>query len=271
MTCGSPEHSVDALSPVHTTEVVESNLTATASTLPETETVTPKVSSSAVIGTPPVAVTQKTRAPPVSGDVNTPPVTVTPEVSSRPASTVPTPKASASRSPLSELLVLPACSTPKRKKDPPKSTHVLTSAQSLVTKRAEKERGAGRKRKEAKKAEMEVRKSEKEAEKQRKKEERERKKAEKGGGAGKGGGAASKPTKQYPKRRQAERRMLSLAAPAPRVTSVRYAVELIDDDGEVSADWIQCADDDCGVWSHVECLEREARGFVCATCFSVFK
>lgn len=209
-------------------------------------------------------------------------------------SAVTTPKAKVSptsRSPLSELLVLPACTTPKRKKDPPKSARVLTSAQSLEIlvqkeqkkkeeqeekerkklereqKRQQKEREKAQKQqeKQAKKAEMEAKKAEKEAEKRRKMEEREKKKAEK---------RATKPTKQYPMRRSAEKENVEperhgASGDVCTVCCGAYSDD-IDDDGEVSADWIQCTEVECGVWSHVDCLEREARGFVCASCFSIF-
>ena len=34
--------------------------------------------------------------------------------------------------------------------------------------------------------------------------------------------------------------------------------------------WIQCSDEECGVWSHVECLEEAAGGFSCSVCQNVF-
>ena len=35
-------------------------------------------------------------------------------------------------------------------------------------------------------------------------------------------------------------------------------------------EWIQCSDEECGVWSHVECLEETAGGFSCSVCQNVF-
>ena len=35
-------------------------------------------------------------------------------------------------------------------------------------------------------------------------------------------------------------------------------------------EWIQCSDEECGVWSHVECLEEAAVGFSCSVCQNVF-
>ncbi len=45
----------------------------------------------------------------------------------------------------------------------------------------------------------------------------------------------------------------------------------IDESGQVTADWIQCGDSACAVWSHVNCLEIHATGFVCAICITVFQ
>ncbi len=47
-------------------------------------------------------------------------------------------------------------------------------------------------------------------------------------------------------------------------------IDDVDDNGEVTADWIQCADSTCGVWSHIDCLDRHANDYVCAICFNVF-
>ena len=47
-------------------------------------------------------------------------------------------------------------------------------------------------------------------------------------------------------------------------------VDDVDESGDVTADWIQCADAACGVWSHVDCLEKHAAGHVCAIRFSIF-
>ena len=35
-------------------------------------------------------------------------------------------------------------------------------------------------------------------------------------------------------------------------------------------EWIQCSSEDCGVWSHVCCLEETDGGYICAICKSVF-
>ena len=47
-------------------------------------------------------------------------------------------------------------------------------------------------------------------------------------------------------------------------------VDDVDESGNVTADWIQCTDNTCAVWSHVDCPERHAAGYVCAICFNVF-
>ena len=35
-------------------------------------------------------------------------------------------------------------------------------------------------------------------------------------------------------------------------------------------EWIQCSDEEYGVWSHVECLKEAAVGFSCLVCQNVF-
>ena len=46
----------------------------------------------------------------------------------------------------------------------------------------------------------------------------------------------------------------------------------IDESGCVLADreWIQCSSKDCGLWSHVCCLEETDEGYNCAICQNVF-
>ena len=75
-------------------------------------------------------------------------------------------------------------------------------------------------------------------------------------------------TKQYPTRKKAK-----TVETAPKVSDDVCAVctgAYVDESGDVTADWIQCADAACGVWSHVDCLEKHAAGHVCAICFSIF-
>ena len=35
-------------------------------------------------------------------------------------------------------------------------------------------------------------------------------------------------------------------------------------------DWIQCTDEECGVWSHVECLDVSSGSYICAKCQQEF-
>ncbi len=62
----------------------------------------------------------------------------------------------------------------------------------------------------------------------------------------------------------------------PKVTSdvcivcMGAFIDDVDENSEVTADWIQCADSTCGVWSHIDCLDRHANDYVCAICFNVF-
>jgi len=88
-----------------------------------------------------------------------------------------------------------------------------------------------------------------------------------------GAGVAKKPTKQYPIKKQAEKENADPHHPGTSgdICSMccgAYNVD-VDENGDVIEDWNQCARK-CGVWSHVDCLEREARGFVCSSCFSIF-
>ena len=39
-----------------------------------------------------------------------------------------------------------------------------------------------------------------------------------------------------------------------------YVDDVDDITGEVTADWIQCTEDDCEAWSHVDCLDQDAGG-----------
>jgi ATP-dependent Clp protease ATP-binding subunit ClpA len=156
--------------------------------------------------------------------------------------------------------------------------------------------------KERKKAERERKKLEREQEKVRKQEDREAKKAEKqrkmeekeklkdtGGKRGRGAttsknhgnqykahcsSSSSTSVKQYPKRRALEAdcqpQSRKVSGDTCAVCCGTYADDVDDVTGEVTADWIQCTDDDCAAWSHVECLEEDAGGVICALCSNVF-
>ena len=148
--------------------------------------------------------------------------------------------------------------------------------------------------KERKKAEREKKRLEREQEKAQKQEQREAKKAEKQKQmeekekqkvtACKRGRSAttsknqnvsqykvncpsSSTVKQYPKRRAVE----ADVGPQSRCTSgdtCAVCCEAYVD--EVTADWIQCTEDDCAAWSHVDCLDQDAGGAICALCSNVF-
>ena len=50
-----------------------------------------------------------------------------------------------------------------------------------------------------------------------------------------------------------------------------YVNDIIDDEtGEVTTDWVQCADPDCALWNHVDCLEKEMGEPLCEICGSLF-
>ena len=42
------------------------------------------------------------------------------------------------------------------------------------------------------------------------------------------------------------------------------------DSGDITREWIQCTDEDCGVWMHTECLDKCDDDFVCYICGAIF-
>ena len=40
--------------------------------------------------------------------------------------------------------------------------------------------------------------------------------------------------------------------------------------GHVTAEWIQCTNSDCSVWSHADCLEEADGDYICVLCETVF-
>ena len=145
--------------------------------------------------------------------------------------------------------------------------------------------------KERKKAEREKKRLEREQEKAQKQEQREAKKAEKQKQmeekekqkvtACKRGRSAttsknqnvsqykvncpnSSTVKQYPKRRAVEvdvgPQSRSTSGDTCAVCCGAYVDDVDDITGEVTADWIQCTEDDCVAWSHVDCLDQDAGG-----------
>ena len=85
-----------------------------------------------------------------------------------------------------------------------------------------------------------------------------------------------KPRKTYPKRRRVGEssgvRYEEAAQDSCSVCFGLYKDDLDEETGCIATDreWIQCSDQDCGVWSHVECLEESNGGFICALCQNVF-
>ena len=203
-----------------------------------------------------------------------------------------------SLSPISEFLVYP---TPVRKTTSATNqcARILTSTESLkflmdkeqkkkmeAEEKARKklEREEKRKAKEEEKKAKEEAKKAKEEEKKAKEEERKSKEearkkekeakkaqqAEKTVCTRKRKSAAG-PSKVYPKRRQLQDTCQDSGQDTCSVCFGIYKDD-IDDTGCLLPDceWIQCNDEDCGVWSHIQCLEEVAGGFMCSICQSVF-
>ena len=40
--------------------------------------------------------------------------------------------------------------------------------------------------------------------------------------------------------------------------------------GHVTAEWIQCTNSNCSVWSHADCLEKADGDYICVLCETVF-
>ena len=82
--------------------------------------------------------------------------------------------------------------------------------------------------------------------------------------------------KTYPKRRRVEGDDTSTYRETGQDTCCvcfgLYKDDVDDETGLVLAehDWIQCSEEDCGVWSHVKCLEECHGGYICAVCQCVF-
>lgn len=49
-----------------------------------------------------------------------------------------------------------------------------------------------------------------------------------------------------------------------------YDEDVDPDSGDITQDWIQCTDEDCGVWTHTECLDKCDDDFVCCICGAIF-
>ena len=75
---------------------------------------------------------------------------------------------------------------------------------------------------------------------------------------------SSSTVKQYPKRMAVEAgvgpQSRSTSGDTCAVCCGAYVDDVDDTTGEVTADWIQCTEDDCAAWSHVDCLDQDAGG-----------
>ena len=49
-----------------------------------------------------------------------------------------------------------------------------------------------------------------------------------------------------------------------------YEEDIDPDSGDITREWIQCTDEDCGVWMHTECLDKCDDDFVCCICGAIF-
>ena len=49
-----------------------------------------------------------------------------------------------------------------------------------------------------------------------------------------------------------------------------YEEDVDPDSGDITREWIQCTDEDCGVWMHTECLDKCDDDFVCCICGAIF-
>ena len=83
--------------------------------------------------------------------------------------------------------------------------------------------------------------------------------------------SSSSAPKQYPTRKVAKTYATQTTSDDVCAVCSGAYVDDINEEGEITADWIQCADKSCGVWAHVDCLDKHAAGYMCAICFSIFK
>ena len=49
-----------------------------------------------------------------------------------------------------------------------------------------------------------------------------------------------------------------------------YDEDVDPDSGDMTQDWIQCTDKNCGVWTHTECLDKCDDDYVCYICGVIF-
>ncbi len=80
------------------------------------------------------------------------------------------------------------------------------------------------------------------------------------------------PAKTYPIRKRAKNNDTSSSTQVCHdicsVCSGCYKDDIEEETGDIlpGRDWIQCGEIDCGVWSHISCLEECCGGYICAVC-----
>ena len=76
-------------------------------------------------------------------------------------------------------------------------------------------------------------------------------------------------SKQYPIRKgREERRSRNIPDDQCAICYGAYTDDIDEVTGEVLKDWIQCTDKNCGVWAHIDCLEKQIHGYLCGLCFN---
>ena len=79
-------------------------------------------------------------------------------------------------------------------------------------------------------------------------------------------------SKQYPIRKgREERRSRNIPDDQCAICYGAYTDDINEVTGEVLKDWIQCTDKNCGVWAHIDCLEKQIHGYLCGLCFNFLK
>ena len=212
---------------------------------------------------------------------------------STPAVSSPSTPQAPPNTPIAEFLVYP---TPIRKtklEATSRSACVLTSAESrLLLKEKERNKKEEEEEKARRKSKREEKRVAREEEKKKKLEEREARKAEQAkkksekqnkakgkrnpveylvpalsGNKRKLPGEFSGSVKTYPKRKRMDPK--SNQETNEDVCCVCFGLYK-DDVNKSNREWIQCSSEDCGIWSHVCCLEETDGVYVCAICKSVF-
>ena len=215
-----------------------------------------------------------------------------------PVTEVPTPSTTLQKtSPLSSLLVYPK---PPHKKShqTPKCARVLTSAESLAyLQEKERKKKEEQELKELRKKEREKKRLEREQDKVRKQQQKEAKKKQQENKitqANKKDAEVENDTSKVDSlrpaitRRTAKRRRLEETESNNSKKSKEDGLqhneisqnecaacfgtyeEDLNNAGDLIAEWIQCTNKSCGVWSHCDCLDKTEGEHVCAICQTTF-